>query len=323
MKTNLIIDGNYLLQKSVFILFKYKTLYTDLELILERDFNTLKNLYYFDNIYFISDSRKNWRKSFYKEYKSTRKKNENIDWNSVYEIYDEFKEKIKTIPNCKFYQVDYLEGDDIISYITKKSNKLGFSNLIIASDSDLYQLVNYDITKKYINFAYNFKFTDEKLYLPLQYNTFIDSISNSDGINDLFNNDNNNLEFIEFINGLISNKQVMEIDSERELFIKVIGHNKDNIKSIYYKNKRGIGKVGCGKLYNFYKETYGNNMIDFDSVEFRNNILESVKLYKKVKDDEMDNDILNRLSMNLKIVKFDKISTPPHLYKEMETTVIL
>ena len=42
MKINLIIDGNYLMQKSVFILFKLRTLYTDLPVILERDYYNLK-----------------------------------------------------------------------------------------------------------------------------------------------------------------------------------------------------------------------------------------------------------------------------------------
>jgi hypothetical protein len=322
MKLSLIIDGNYLMQKSVFILHKLRTLYTDLPVILERDFNTLSNLYYFDNIYFISDSKRNWRKRYYEKYKGTRKKNEDIEWDSVYDIYNEFKNKIQKENKCITYQFDNLEGDDIISYIVKKSNRNGYSNLIIANDSDLFQLLDYSIHNKYINFMYNFKFNDETIFLPYLYENFIDSINNND-IDDLFeSNNNNNVEFIDFMKNITINKKVKNINSEKELFVKIMGHNKDNIKSVYMKGNRGIGKVGAEKIYELYKETYSDT-IDFNSYIFKNRLVDIIKLYKKVKNDNMDNDIKKRLNMNLKLVKLDKKSTPNELYEKMESDIIL
>jgi len=319
MKLSLIIDGNYLLQKSVFVLFKLRNLYTDLPLILEKDYNTITNLFYFSKIYFISDSRTNWRKKFYTEYKGTRKKNDDIDWDTVYEIYENFKNGLTKKKNCDVHQIEYLEGDDIISYIIKESNKKGYSNMIIANDSDLFQLIYYDEVSKYMNFMYNFKFADETVYFPELYRRFIENI-NGDNIDDLFGNSGSDSEFVEFIKTLTATKKIKEIDSEMELFVKIIGHNKDNIKSIYMKGDRGIGKPGGEKIYKFYKETYPGS-IDFNSDIFKERLIESIKYYKKIKNDEFDDSMMERLNVNLKLVKLDKKSTPSRLYEQMENEI--
>lgn len=320
MKLSLIIDGNYLMQKSVFVLYKLRTLYTDLPVILDKDYNTLSNIFYFNKIYFISDSRKNWRKKVYKNYKGTRKKNENIDWDTVYDIFDQFKENLKKKNNCELYQIDNLEGDDIISYIVKQNNEKGISNLIVANDSDLFQLIHYDIINKYMNFMYNFKFNDETLYLPSFYNNFIDNLDNDNNIDNLFDDNDDNTDFIDFIKSVTTNKKVKEVNSEKELFMKIVGHNKDNIKSIYMKGNRGIGKIGIEKIYNFYKETYPE-LIDFNSDIFKERLIESVKYCKRIKDNDSNNIMMDRLNMNLKLVKLDKKSMPDNLYKIMENKI--
>jgi len=310
------------MQKSVFVLFKLRNLYTDLPVILDKDYKTISNMFYFNKIYFVSDGKKNWRKDFFKEYKEKRKKNDSINWETVYDIYNKFKYSLKKKKNCDVYQIDNLEGDDIISYIIKETNKKGQSNLIVANDSDLFQLVNYDEVNNYINFMYNFKFSDERVYLPNLYRSFIDNIESDSSFDDLFEGNDTDGEFLDFFNSLISNKKVSEVDYEKELFVKIIGHNKDNIKSIYMKGNRGIGKSGGEKIYDFYKETYPG-VIDFDSSIFKDRLIESVKYYKKLKDDNMDDFMKKRLDRNLKLVKLDKLSIPSDLYEKMEDVIMV
>lgn len=321
MKVNIIIDGNYLMQKSVFILYKLRTLYKDLPTILEKDYNTLTNLYYFNKIYFISDSRTNWRKKYYENYKGTRKKNENINWDMVYDLFNDFKYSYLKNKNCQIYQIDNLEGDDIISFIVNKTNRNGYSNLIIGNDSDLFQLINYDAINKYINIMYNYKFNDERLFIPTTYERFMEEIK-SDSVDDLFDSEKDDNEFVNFLENLIRSKKVTRIDCEKELFAKIVGHNKDNIKSIYLKGDRGIGKIGAEKIYDFYKETYPEN-IDFNSKQFKERLLNIIKLYKKIKNNQYDEIILNNLNMNLKLVKLDKRSIPDNLYERMEEIIEL
>lgn len=321
IKFNLIIDSNYLMQKSVHILHKNKILYSELYNVMERDYNNLTKLYPFDKIYFISDSYKNWRKELYDTYKATRKKDENINWNFVFKEFDRFKNDfITTKKNCIQYQIDSLEGDDIIAYITKKLNDKGTSVLIMSCDSDLFQLINYDIDKRYMNIMYNYKMVDDRVYVPEFYNLLTKEIKDNI-VDDIFE-DNNEIEYLNFINDFIKSKKVTHINAELELFMKIMGHNKDNIKSVYMKGDRGIGKNGIIKVYTTYKETYPEP-IDFNSVEFKNRVIEFIKLYKRLKDSSMDNVMNERLLKNMQLVKLDEQAMPKYLYEIMEKEIKL
>jgi len=97
MKCSLIIDGNYLLNKDVFILFGMKSLYSDLLNLLRKDLQTLIKKHSFDSVYFVADSKLRWRQQFYKEYKQNRSADESIDWSWVYTEYNKFKQEIKNI----------------------------------------------------------------------------------------------------------------------------------------------------------------------------------------------------------------------------------
>jgi len=151
-KINLILDGNFLLNKIAHALSNNNYI-SELYNVLERDIDTLSNMYFFNKIYFISDSRRNWRKGIYSDYKMSRKRDTTMDWDYIYVIYDDFKQSLSERKKYKVYELDNMEGDDLISYIVKESNKNDVSNMIVANDSDLYQFICF--TDKYINFMYN------------------------------------------------------------------------------------------------------------------------------------------------------------------------
>jgi hypothetical protein len=154
MKFDLIIDGNYLLYKDTFILYGLKTLHKDLLELLKKDIETITNLYPFDNCYIVSDSIKNWRRTYYNGYKSTRKKDDKIDWDFVHGEFNTFLNDIKeNNKKITHLQIDLAEGDDIIDDIVQKNNTKGISNLILASDSDLHQLLKFNLADNYINMA--------------------------------------------------------------------------------------------------------------------------------------------------------------------------
>jgi len=288
---------------------------------MERDYMNLTKLYPFDKVYFVSDSFKSWRKEFYTEYKSTGKKDDKINWNFVYSEFVKFKEDfLETRKNCAKFQVENLEGDDVISYITKKLNDKGQSMLIVSNDSDLYQLLKYDLDKRYLNMMYNSKMIDDRIYIPEHYNILTKQLKDN-YVDDIFE-DNNEIEFLSFISDMVKTRKVTHINAELELFMKVMGHNKDNIKSILLKGNRGVGKTGIIKVYMMYKETYPEP-IDFNSAEFRKRLIEHIKLYKRIKDHSYDNMMNERLTTNLKLVKLDEESLPNYLYERMKKEVIL
>lgn len=319
MKVSLVIDGNYLLHKDVYTLINEKTLYGDLPVLLNNNLNNLIKLYPFDTIYFVSDSKLRWRRDYYSEYKQNRVKDDKIDWKFIFQTYDKFKEDIKEMSNINFYEIDWIEGDDIVSYIVRKNNEVGISNFIMASDGDLHQLMNFDLGLEYINIMYNFKLSDERCYLPPNYNIFIDEMrtkSNS-SLFDMSEDD----EFLDFLEKLINKTKITEVSPEESLFCKMVsGDRKDNVPSVYIKGKRGIGKAGSLSIYKLYKET-NQEIIDFDSEIFINNLTEIISYSKKITDEEIKNEIKNNIIRNRKLLRLDENYLPTTLKEQVVNRV--
>jgi len=315
----LIIDGNYFVNKLVHILHKNNILYSELYNVMERDYTFLTKLYSFDRIYFVSDSFYNWRKEYFTDYKGTRKKDLTIDWQFVYKEYDKFKDYLReNKKNCDILQIENLEGDDIVSYLVDNLNNKGGSVFLMSNDSDLLQLIRYDVNKRYMNLMYNYKMSDDKVFVPEYYKLLINHIRET-MTNDIFD-DNNEIDYIDFIETFLSDKKVDLINSEKELFMKIMGHNKDNIKSVYMRGDKGIGKIGILKLYDIYKQTYPEP-INFSSDEFKTRLIDHIKMFKRVRDDSMNESMEERLTRNLKIVKLDEDSIPKTLYDKMKKEI--
>lgn len=95
------------------------------------------------------DSKENWRKKVYSEYKEHRKENrdshEDIDWNEFFKAFQEFVDDVKKYFPFYVIQIKYMEADDIAALITK--NYQAEKKIIITSDSDYVQLLKYNNVK--------------------------------------------------------------------------------------------------------------------------------------------------------------------------------
>ena len=246
MGVDLIIDGNYILSKLVFTLHKHNLLFGGLHKALENNITGYRKWYPFTNVYLVSDSKeKSWRKKLIDEYKGTRKKDTDIDWNFVYTAYGEFKEEVKS--TMKVLEAPHIEGDDWISYLTEKANTEGRSVIIVSNDYDIKQMVNYSLDPLTINLMTNEMYNKEKLFLPKNYQVFLNKLSRLPN-DDIFNL-NDNVEFIGLLDNFINKYEVHEIDPMESLIIKIIsGDSSDNISSVWSvtKNgkKRGIADKG-------------------------------------------------------------------------------
>lgn len=326
IKANLLIDGNYLLMKNTFILNKLRAL-SDLDMLMKKDYEKITKTYPFDNIYFVADSKfENWRKQIYSEYKGTRKKNIDIDWDYVFKTYEDFKLYLQTKRNNKFLEYPGLEGDDFISYIIKKSNKEGYSNILLASDKDLQQLVEYNLNNNYINVQWNYRISDERLYLPENYQLFIDKLTNTEST-DIFSLDNDS-QFGLYLESLIQKTKVSVVLSEQIIFEKIVqGDVSDNISSIIKvkdgkivnEDGRGIGEKGANTLYNLYKEMYPEP-IDIDSDVFINNLIDLSLYFKKIKtsDDNIKNLIRENIIFNRMLIKLDTKYMPEKVFENLK-----
>ena len=307
---DLVIDSNYMLYRSVFILHRLKTLYGDLETLLLKDYNNLSNAYPYHMIYIVSDSKKSWRKSLYSDYKGKRRKDEDIDWEFVFDTFDKFKENIKSRHNCLLYQIDPFEGDDIIAHILNETNKEGTSNLVVSNDGDLHQLLRFSTTNNYINIIYNHKFQDEKLYVPKNYQIFLKHVEdNSQG--DIFDL-NEDIDFVNYFNKITNKAKIVEVDKEISYFKKIVaGDSGDNILSVvkFIPKAKGIGVTGAHNVYAMYKQKYPNE-IDFDSNEFVDNLVDILSIYRKNRDDDFQKKVKENIIKSRQLTRLDGIYLP-------------
>ncbi len=317
MVCDLIIDGNYILSKNTFTLHKNNLLFGALHKSLENTVNNYRKWYPFANVYLVSDSKeKSWRKKLTTNYKATRKKDSDIDWNFVYTAYGEFKESMRGL--VKILEAPHVEGDDWISFLVTKANKEGRSTIIVSNDYDIKQIVSYGLEPLYINIMTNEMYNKEKLFLPRNYQVFLNKVSKLPN-NDIFNlNDNN--DFLLLMNRFLNKYDINEIDPIESLIIKIIsGDTSDNIGSVWsqIKNgkKRGIGEKGAKTIYDNYLQEFGEvNLQDPDLYE---NIADLICEKKKVSKTQIES-IVENIKGNMRLIDLRLHNFPQEIVEKME-----
>ena len=103
------------------------------------------------------DSKHYWRRDFFPQYKSNRKKGREADgkdWDAIFEVLNKIKAEIKDNLPYKFLEVYGAEADDIIATIckhsqTEKDRSKNEKIIIISGDKDFIQLQKYLNVKQY------------------------------------------------------------------------------------------------------------------------------------------------------------------------------
>jgi 5'-3' exonuclease len=316
MILNCIIDGNYILSRLVYTLNKNNILYGALDQALENAITNYRKFYPFANVYLVSDSKeKSWRKELSNVYKATRKKDTDIDWSFVYRTYEEFKTKVKSV---KILEYPKIEGDDWISYLVQKTNEKSQSNFIVSNDHDIKQLIKFDLENEWINFMSNEMYNQEKIFLPKNYQMFLNKISNKSN-DDIFEL-NDNAEFLNLVNRFVKKYQMNEINFLESLLTKVIsGDNSDNIQSVHQTNKggkiRGIGQKGAMTIYHTYMVEFGEpSLQDPDLYE---NIADIICEKKKLSKTNIP-PIVENIQKNMKLINLKIENFPQEIIREMD-----
>lgn len=101
------------------------------------------------------DSKKYWRRDYFPNYKSNRKKdraNSGLDWNTIFETLNNIRDEIKEIFPYKVLEVDGAEADDVIASIVQHvaETPSEFEHILILSgDKDFIQLQKHNFVKQY------------------------------------------------------------------------------------------------------------------------------------------------------------------------------
>ena len=180
------------------------------------------------------DSKHYWRKDFFPQYKSNRKKvreNSDKDWNAIFECLNEIKSELKESFPYKHLEVYGAEADDIIAALCLELEFDNGKTLILSGDKDFIQLHKYKnvsqyspITKKMIND------TNPKEYLK----EHILRGDSSDGIPNVLSSDNT------FTDGLRQTPLTKKkISSWMDHLFDDVAPN-DEVKRNYQRNKKLI-----------------------------------------------------------------------------------
>jgi 5'-3' exonuclease len=314
--TDLIIDGNYILSKTTFTLHKNNLLFGALYRSLENSINNYRRWYPFSDIYLVSDSKeKSWRKSISSDYKALRKRDTDIDWEFVYNTYSEFKSSVRGI---KVMEAPTIEGDDWISYITNESNKKGRSVLIVSNDHDIKQLLKHSIDPLYINIMTNEMYNQEKVFMPKNYQIFLNRISKLSN-DDIFSlNDNSN--FINLMEKFTTKYNLNVIDPVESIVLKMIsGDKSDNIKSAWSivkdGKKRGIGITGAKSIYEKYLIEFGET--NLNDPELYENIADLICEKKKLSKTTIES-IVDNIKVNVRMMDLRIENLPEYIVKKMK-----
>lgn len=324
MKFNLIVDGNYILMRTIFPLLNSNTLYGELANNLQFSFDKQCNLYPFNQIFHVSDSKFSWRKQVNSTYKANRKKKEEIDWNFVFQCYSEFKNKISSSKKVTYLECDGIEGDDWIAGIVKESNAKGISCLVISSDEDLLQLLKWSLNPNVINIQFRDSMMQEKVWLPKGYNIFMNNLQKTPV--DLFALDWRH-DFFEMIKKF-KKYNLVEVNPHQALFCKIVqGDKGDNIDSVYISTTkngkpRGIGDSGSEKIWQNYI-TNGDEFVDYHNQDTLEYITDLVVTYKKLENTTANRTtILNKINENVKLITLVENYMPDEFKNIFEKTLI-
>ncbi len=254
-KHTLLIDGNYFIYSRLFVMpkpSKGKLLGDEKsrgqflrKLCIDFASEIRKMQPFLDKIVLTIDS-KSWRKDLFPdaEYKGTRTQDDSVDWEGVYQIYDEFKSVLGK-KGVIIQQVNGAEADDLLFAWSTYLNSNGKSCIVWTGDRDLIQLVDYSkATDGYTLWYYN---TKKRLIVFEGFNKMMAMpVDESSSDEDLLFNLASKTALMEKtradVNDWIKKNgiEIEEINCDTFIFQKILtGDKSDNIKSVVTWTKGG------------------------------------------------------------------------------------
>ena len=363
----LLIDGNYFLHSRLFVLPRPKngvmledeasraSLMRKLAIDLASEVRKMRG--FIDKVVVAVDAR-SWRKDLFPaaEYKGTRKADSSIDWNAVYNVYEEFQNILQK-HGVVVHKIEGAEADDVLfGWSTLLINR-GRNSIIWTGDKDLIQLVNY--SKANDSYALWYSPVQKSLYC---FKDFINVLNTSETTNTddlLFNlstysgvREEYKLAIKDWIQ---SNKvKLTEVNCDELMFNKLlIGDKSDNIPSVvlWQKEMKG-GKLRtysitdklADKIFQQYNKENDQFVIDQlfnkDEIEkladvvyrvigkssvaqIKNNISQNMSLmmlHTKVIPDAIQNEIYSSVESELKVLEGTDLSQLTNKEKILEGT---
>lgn len=159
----------------------------------------------------------------------------------------------------------------------------------------------------------------EKLFLPNNYQIFLDGVSKLPS-DDIFNL-NDNTEFLALMKRFMDKYEINEINPIESLMIKIIsGDQSDNISSVWNVTKngktRGIGAKGAKVIYDSYIEEFGE--VNLSDPDLHENIADLICEKKKLGKSKIE-EIVENIRGNFRLIDLSIKNLPNEIVSKMDT----
>lgn len=328
-------DGNYLFHKTfaVFSDFGSKQPGEILSKPAERDMfmrKIITDLCYALNqipvnghIIFCKDSR-SWRKDLKIEradYKSSRIKDEKVDWGSFFELMDEFG-KFLEINGYIYSTANGAEGDDLLWFWNKKLKEERHNVIVLTGDKDSHQLVSCDETW---TICWNANSKNNKIFCSENWKRdYLDQETEASIFSLNFVEDHEK----EKMKSLAASATLEATDPKKLTFEKILtGDKGDDVPSVFsYEKTPGkifkLTKAKAESIYENYKQSgWGNLELEdiWKNEEFKNWIsgfvLRSMSYTDNVENRKI---VANNYKENAQLVWLSDQVIPEGVLTEME-----
>ena len=139
------------------------------------------------------DDRDSWRKDFFPYYKAKRRqarKDDDMNWQVIYNHLDEIRPELSTYLPYKVVQVDKCEADDIIAILAQKYSRTE-KILVYSSDKDFPQLQRFKNVEQYNPRTKQFVYVDNPAAYKMEHIILGDE---GDGVPNIKSDDNTFLD---------------------------------------------------------------------------------------------------------------------------------
>lgn len=321
---NLVWDGNYILIKNIMTLIKNNCLYGDFHKALTMNIHKYITMFPRAKVWIVFDSRKkSWRKQVITQYKENRVKDPTINWEWIFNELDVWKTAVRENENWIILQGDEVEGDDWIMSVVKSNNKKKESNVVIASDGDLKQLLGWK-DNLWINIQVSDINGKEKIFLPEGYEVYLNKLV-SEANSDPFDLSRMDIPWSDTLTNMIKSWDSEEVNPHKVLFTKLIkGDKGDNIDSVYKKTLKtgktqGIGDAGADKIWKLYTDMHGEVVrVDTKNDQMYDRIVDCIELNGKYNFmDETKHSIKEKLIQNASLIELNYRHYPAHILEKI------
>ena len=321
-KLTLLIDGNWLLISRISVLNKRYvddyTLCQDLKIMIIKSINiVLRTFPLVDNIIFCADGG-SWRSQLEipkclhhdiegenVEYKGTRVRSTDINWDLLFSTYDDFLEVLKQsgLNVCKEKNI---EGDDWVWYWSNYLNSQGTNCIIWTKDNDLKQLIKTDANKCFT------------VWWNKDAGTFTDNLLEEDDFNFMFNYEFSQNE--KLLNHVFDKSiKTTKINPKSIIIDKILkGDVSDNILPVILRNSKNKNVEKKFKISSKdinYDLDYHNK----DEVrKYIHNIINSKNYIGRIDENKTEEDIFEHFCYNMRLVALEKDNYPPEILEIFE-----